>query len=242
MSGSFFFVLEGMDGSGKSELSRRLAAGWRTRIGDRVLLTFQPHDDSIAGKYIRAVLSREWEVVSPTLALAFALNRLDHIQRVITPFLEGGDQRVALCDRYVLSSLVYQTVAPLSIDDVMRINSAARVPDLTIFLDASVETCYQRMGARGTSRELFESQLNETRDAYLRGIEYLRARGETVMIVDANGDRLSVLNGILAALRGAAPAWLPTEPLHELPSVPPLTNLAPAMRVFEQHFVDPQRR
>lgn len=242
MSESFFFVLEGMDGSGKSEISRRLAAGWRAQIGERVLLTFQPHDDSVAGKYIRSILSREWEVISPTLALAFALNRLDHIQRVITPFLEGGDQQVAICDRYVLSSLVYQTVAPLEISDVMLINSAARVPDLTIYLDASAETCYERMGARGTSRELFEGKLNETRDAYLRGIAYLRGRGEQVIIVDANGDRLSVINGILAALRGVAPAWLPTDPVDVLPPIPPITNIAPAMRVFEQHFVDPHRR
>jgi len=238
MTGSFFFVLEGMDGSGKSENSGRLGAYWKAQIGERVLLTYQPHDQNIAGKYIRSILQKDWPVAPQTLALAFALNRLDHIQRVINPFIDSADDRVAICDRYVLSSLVYQTVPPFTIDDVMLINSAARVPDLTIYLDASAETCYERMGARGTTRELFESKLNERRDKYLRAIDYLRARGENVVIVDANGDRLSVLNGILAAVRPFAPAWLPTAPVETLPPVPPQTNIAPAMRVFEQHFVE----
>ena len=45
MSEHFFLVLEGLDGSGKTEISRRLAALLSETLGaDHVLLTYEPHN------------------------------------------------------------------------------------------------------------------------------------------------------------------------------------------------------
>src|SRR5579871_5521612 len=105
MNDHFFLVLEGLDGSGKSEISRRLAEQIGKQIGaDRVLLTFEPHDPSAAGQYIRDVLAKRITISARTLALAFALNRADHNERMIAPFLHDGDHRVVICDRYVMRS------------------------------------------------------------------------------------------------------------------------------------------
>ena len=211
MSGSFFLVLEGLDGSGKSEVSRRLADLLSASLGaDRVLLTYEPHNPSAAGDYCRDVLAKRIAVSSRTLALAFALNRADHLERVMLPFLDG-DQRVVICDRYVLSSLVYQSTGSLSVDDVRALNSGARAPDLTLFLDASPETCSARIGQRQDHRELFEERLAETRDKYLRLIGDLRGRGERIDIIDANGGLIDVLNGLIAALNRSAPEWMRLE-------------------------------
>ena len=70
---TFFLVIEGLDGSGKSEISRRLTALLRATMGDRVMLTFEPHDPSAAGLFIRQVLTRKIEATPRTLALAASL-------------------------------------------------------------------------------------------------------------------------------------------------------------------------
>lgn len=214
MTNHFFLVLEGLDGSGKSELSRRLAAHVGEAVGaEQVLLTYEPRNEMAAGQFCRDVLGKRITVSSRTLALGFALNRADHNERMIAPFLEGGNGRVVICDRYYMSSLVYQSTGGLSINDVMELNKTARPPDLTLFLDASPETCYQRIGQRQDHRELFEERLVETRQKYTTVIDYLRGRGEQIEIVDANGSRLDVLNGMIAALNPRAPDWLRLEPM-----------------------------
>jgi thymidylate kinase len=93
MTESFFLVLEGMDGSGKSEISRRLTEKLSTSLGaEQVLHTYEPHNDSAAGEYIRDVLGKRITISARTLALAFALNRADHNERMIAPFLDGDSK------------------------------------------------------------------------------------------------------------------------------------------------------
>jgi dTMP kinase len=213
---SFFLVIEGLDGAGKSEVSRRLLRLLRQTLGDDVKLTFEPHDPSAGGLFIRQVLAKRVRVSARTQALAFALNRADHHERVIAPFLNAGLKRLLLCDRYYLSSLVYQSTSEQPMEVVMELNASARRPDLTLFLDASTETCYARMGARRADRELFEQNLGEMRRKYDAGIEFLRRRGETVITVNADPSLLDVLNSIIDILNAQGPDWLKLSRLSEL--------------------------
>lgn len=211
----FFLVIEGLDGSGKTEMARRLTAALRSANENgerRVLLTYEPHDPSFGGEFIRQVL-RKAIVVSPrTLALAYAANRADHLDREVLPFLAGGEGRIAISDRYYLSSLVYQTTPDLSTDYVMGINAGSRPPDLTLFLDASAETCYQRISRNRPTRELFDERLAEMRHKYEHAIAYLRGRGERLVALNADGTAEQVLTAVLATLRDHAPAWLAIPP------------------------------
>lgn len=243
---NFFLVIEGLDGSGKSEISRRLAELMRATLDDRVMLTFEPHDPSAAGLYIRRVLRKKILVSSHTLALAFALNRADHNERVIGPFLEqNSGPRLVMCDRYVLSSLVYNTSHDLPMQAVWDLNSGARRPDLTLFLDASAEICYARMGSRGGNRELFESNLAESRAHYFDAIGFLRQHGEQVVVVDANPDLLTVINSIIDVLKMTGPRWLTLQKLMFLEATapalvaPPPLELDRWMRDFVERYSAP---
>jgi dTMP kinase len=236
MSDSFFVVLEGLDGSGKTQLSRALKQTLQQTHGDDVALTFEPHDPSSAGLYTRQVLTKRIKNVQPrTLALGFALNRADHNDRVIEPFLNGGPRRILLCDRYYLSSLVYQSVAPLSMADVRLLNRGARQPDLTLFLDASPHISYERMSKRPADRELFEENLERTRHKYYEGIDLLREAGERVVVINADGTFDEVLRAALDALQQYGPDWLklapPTYKSSAEPS--PLDQLDPAARTLD---------
>ncbi len=217
---NLFLVIEGLDGSGKTEISRRLKQTLQVTHGTEVELTFEPHDPSAAGLFIRQVLTKRIkDVQDRTLALAFALNRADHNDRIINPFLDAGQQRILLCDRYYLSSLVYQSTPAITMEQVLTLNEGARRPDLTIFLSASAQTCYERMRKRPKDQELFERNLEASRQKYLQAIAFLRQRGEPILEINADGDMQTVLNAILNALTAHGPSWLRVQQ--------PLANFAP---------------
>ncbi len=209
---TFLLVLEGLDGSGKSALTSRLYDHFTAALGaDHALRTYEPRDDVQCGADIRRVLAKQMQVSARTLALMFAANRSDHADTLIAPFLStatAATPRIVIMDRYYMSSLVYQARDGLSIDDVMAINSFARTPDLTLFVDADVQVCYDRIGDRGGERQLFETRLNDTRANYMQVIAYLRGRGETIDLVDANGKLDQVVEQTLSTLMRHAPDWL----------------------------------
>ena len=206
-------MIEGLDGSGKTEVAFRLAQVLEQAFPNQIKLTFEPHDPSCAGLFIRQVLKKRIADVAPrTLALAYAANRADHNAREINIFLENGPNRLVICDRYYLSSLVYQTVG-LSLDEVMAINSGARQPDLTLFMNVSAETCYQRMQQRPGDEELFDRNLDATRQKYMAAIDYVQARGDTVVEIDANPPIDVVLASMVDVLVGGdGPEWLTERP------------------------------
>ena len=246
MDSSFFVVIEGLDGSGKTQISRRLKRTLYQTHSQDVELTFEPHDPSTAGLYIRQVLTHRIKNVQPrTLALAFALNRADHNDRVINPFLDNRNNRILICDRYYLSSLVYQTTPGVDMDEIMHLNRGARKPDLTIFLNASASVCYERMRKRPEDKELFEQNLAETRDKYLAAIEYLRARGERIVEINADDDMETVLNRVIDSVLEGGPEWLLVqrpliEETQEVFPLPDLTEASTKAAAIIQRFADQQ--
>ncbi len=65
-------------------------------------------------------------------------------------------------------------------EKVYLFNENVRKPDLILFLNASTQTCYKRMRKRPEEKELFETNLDITRNKYLEAIEFLRDRGERI--------------------------------------------------------------
>ncbi|MFK7808914.1 MAG: dTMP kinase [Saprospiraceae bacterium] len=206
---SLFIVIEGLDGSGKTTVARQLAYFLQNVLSKKVKLTFEPNDASCAGLYIRKVLEKKITNFShETLALAFAANRRDHGDRVVSKWLEEGSDKVVICDRYYLSSLVYQSNDNFSMAEVMRLNANARKPDLIFFMNVSNEVVQQRMDIRNKPKELFEENLSQTRNKFLRGIDFLRTeRAENIFEIDANGTIPSVLSQMAKVIYDLHPEW-----------------------------------
>lgn len=209
---SFFLVIEGLDGAGKSCIARHLYDSLTPAHANRVILTYEPHDLSAAGEHIRDVLAKRVRVSARSLAYAFAHNRIDHLDSVINPHFTSRGKRIVICDRYLLSSLVYQSTDGLSMDDIYALNRWARQPDLTIYLDVSPYNCYARMRNRPTDRELFEINIAERAEKYRAGIELLRSKGEQIIELDANPAIPEVFDNVLGALKEYGPAWLRFQP------------------------------
>jgi dTMP kinase len=174
MPGGRFIALEGIDGSGTTRQCSALAAALRDR-GHEVLETHEPSDRSI-GRVIRERLSLGAEPTDPwALALLFAADRIDHVECEIEPALRRGE--VVICDRYVMSSLVYQSLEcdPLW---VQSINRRAPWPDLTFVLQVAPEVALERTKRRaragGPALERFE--IPDTQRALARAYAEAAAR------------------------------------------------------------------
>ncbi len=139
-----FIVLEGPDGSGTTTHSRFLASGLEA-MGHDVLLTAEPTNGPI-GRFIRGQL-KEADVPSPSaLQLLFCADRAAHIEKVIKPALDAG--KTVVCDRYVISTLVYGEALGLDPEWLLTVNTPFIEPDLLFIALPDFDVCMERIGRR----------------------------------------------------------------------------------------------
>lgn len=182
-----FVVLEGIDGSGTTSQAAALTT-WLEGRGHAVLRTREPTSRAIGG-LIRARLAADAAPLDPhALALLFAADRMDHVSAEIEPALRSG--HIVLSDRYLLSSLAYQSLSA-SLSWVISINAQAPRPDLNLLIDVPVEIAVARVarrleGEQGATKEIFDVPETQRRlaDAYRRLAR--RADVGPVRIVDGN--------------------------------------------------------
>lgn len=199
-----FIVVEGLDGAGTTTQSRRLADRLRAE-GRKVHVTAEPSGGPV-GAVARLVLSKRISGDAKSggfdpgaLALLFAADRLDHVATEIAPLLAEGVDVVS--DRYTLSSLAYQSITCGDAEWVEAVNSKARAPDVTLFLEVSPRTAVSRRFSESSRRELFEVPAFQRKvaRAYERGIATLRALGQRVDVVDGEQD-IAVVTDALASI------------------------------------------
>lgn len=194
-------VVEGPDLSGKTTQRDKIAEDLK-RLGVEVVISREPGGTPFAEKIrdlCKLPLDGEPKHSMTELLLNYA-SRHQHLQEVIIPALKRG--AVVVCDRYHLSSGVFQCMAgTVSWNDFEKINDIVVgdvVPDLTFVFIASPETCTERLRIRrevdgNTTPDHFDDKeeefLNKVRDGYgeiSRGALKVDYTGPIVTI-DANG-------------------------------------------------------
>lgn len=197
MAKGLFIVIEGTDGTGSTTQARLLVDRLVGVTQAAVKFTCEPSAGPI-GTMIRQVLTHRLVVHSKagsrppdwrTMALLFAADRMDHLDSVVSPVLgEGG---IVVSDRYVLSSLAYQSATSAegetSLAWLRAINSRALVPDLTIVLTLPEQTAARRRAGRGEEKELYEESSLQERLVALYGRAKELLPEQNVMFVDASG-------------------------------------------------------
>ena len=171
-----FIALEGIDGSGTTT-HLKLLSSWLTTKGYEVVKTHEPTDGRI-GRVIREVL-RDSSVPSAIDALLFAADRVDNTINCIQPALDKG--KIVITDRYVESSIAYQTSSGLDMAWVRELNKLALTPNITILLDLSPQVALARK-RKSKEKEKFE------RTAFLKNVRQIflsRAEEEGFKVVNA---------------------------------------------------------
>jgi len=139
-----FVVFEGLDGSGTSTQLAIIGA-W---LG--CFTTFEPTNGPI-GALIREKL-REGGFSNETMALLFAADRKEHNKQIKSQLEQN---KTVICDRYVYSSLAYQSSIGVSMDLIKKINEDCIKPDLILYFKISAEDCAERMTSR--KKDSFEN-------------------------------------------------------------------------------------
>ncbi len=204
------FVLEGIDGAGKSTQARSLRRRLRARGYDAVSLR-----EPTRGRYGREIRRKAKEIGSLTpeeeLEL-FLKDRRENVERNIAPALASG--KVVVLDRYYFSTIAYQGAKGLDPGRIRRRNERfAPRPDLVFILDLPAAAGLGRISGRKSRDVLFE------RAGYLRRVRrfFEEMRGKTVVHLDAGRDRKEIggmiLRRVLDCLedRKAKPAKRETE-------------------------------
>jgi dTMP kinase len=157
-----FIVFEGLDGAGTTTQAAKLQALF-TRKGTPSFLTNEPTPDPV-GAFIRRVLTGKeragdgtsYEPGERVMGLLFAADRMAH-SAVIEARRRAGD--VVVCDRYIFSSMAYQTLDPaIRAEWVIDVNQGCAVPDVTLFLATPVDVCLARVAARRGDTTIYENR------------------------------------------------------------------------------------
>jgi dTMP kinase len=180
-----FIVLEGIDGSGKSTIIQKLTKKFN-ELNWPLHTSSEPTKNPI-GSLLRKILTHEISSNEQTIAALFLADRVDHINHPeygMKQFLDKGVH--VICDRYYLSSFAYH-VPHVTLDWVVEANSLASdvlIPDLTLFIDISVQTSLDRINSNRTTIDLFETEdrITQVKENYAKAIEKVKHRESIVMI------------------------------------------------------------
>ncbi|WP_248515713.1 dTMP kinase [Salinarchaeum laminariae] len=199
MTDGLFVAFEGLDGAGTTTQAERTAEYVDAETGRTSALSAEPTDGPV-GTQIRRCLEGEIDFDAETLALLFAADRLDHIDRDIEPSLAAGD--VVLVDRYSLSSFAYQHADGVDGDWLRSINDRARSPDVTFYLDVPPAVCIERLADDGGGTDRFEhaETLERVEAAYERAIAAERDAGNDVRVIDGTRSVSAVSDDIAAVV------------------------------------------
>ena len=96
-----FITFEGIDGSGKSTVSK-VVYGKLKSDGHNVVLTYEPTDSTI-GKFVQKCIKTGDDPF--VTAFTFIADRIQHCKK-IKQWLDDG--KIVLCDRYAESTYAYQ--------------------------------------------------------------------------------------------------------------------------------------
>ena len=96
-----FVTFEGIDGSGKSTIIKKVFERLKSK-GHDVILTFEPTDSWIGKIVQRCIKTKSDPYVT---AFTFIADRVDHCKQ-IQKWLDDG--KIVLCDRYAESTYAYQ--------------------------------------------------------------------------------------------------------------------------------------
>ncbi len=194
---SRFIVIEGLDGAGTTTQTARLTETLSKRSLS-VLATREPTNGPV-GRILRSVLRGDADAPAlETLPWLFAADRADHLYRSVLPALAAGTWVIS--DRYYHSSLAYQMLT-LPFQQIRDLNRAFRAPDLTVFLDVTVDACLERISNR-PEKEIFEerSRLEAIDLNYQKVLAELRFQGENIVTIDGLQSPDEVERDILAAV------------------------------------------
>lgn len=177
-----FIVFEGIDGAGTTTQIRLLSERC-SQEGIPIHCTGEPTENCI-GKTIRQILKGAQRVHPSTMPLLFAADRNEHLygEGGILSWIDKGCW--VLCDRYIFSSLAYQTIEN-DYQQVEELNHRFPLPGILFYLEVPPETGIYRIQGRET-KEIYEvlTFQRKVHQQYQKVLSTYRNCGMEIKILD----------------------------------------------------------
>jgi dTMP kinase len=187
-------VFEGIDGSGKTTVSKMLFDYMKSR--SLPVIWLREPSDSKWGKKIRELSKTKTHIPLEEELNFFIEDRKFNVSRHIKPALNRNES--VILDRYYYSTACYQGARGMDVADIIQMNRKfAPEPDITFIIDVPVKTALDRIKKNRNSREkLFE------RKSFLEEVRrnYLSLSGDKIHVIDGDREIKSVLKQIILVL------------------------------------------
>ncbi len=162
-----YIALEGIDGSGKTTQTEKLADYFRGK-GKSVVQTREPRKEGLIGNIVQKVLTGKIKMPSVALQYLFSTDRVLHHNDVIIPALKAG--KIVVSDRCFWSAIVYGILDRTGNYDseihsflyisqsILSMYHQFIVPDFTFALSVSLETALKRISKKDDEKEIYEDR------------------------------------------------------------------------------------
>jgi dTMP kinase len=207
------FVIEGVDGAGKSTQIKLLRDFFSKKGYNCEYLHFPrtkaPYFGELIARFLRGEFGSLNDVDPYLVAMLYAGDRKD-ASDMITDWLKEG--KIVLLDRYTYSNIAYQCAKLQDIpaqDELMRWilslefnHFAIPQPDLNIFLDVPFAFTEKKLSNARTGDD--RTYLNGTRDIHEESLVFQKKVRDIYLKVAKSDDRLAVVdcsnrNGVMMA-------------------------------------------
>ncbi len=197
-----FITFEGPDGSGKSTIIQKVY-DYLIENNYDVIKTREPGGSPIAEKIRDLIIDTEnIKMGYRTEALLYAASRAQHVEETILPAL--NENKIVLCDRFLISSLAYQGVGRgLGIENVRNINEFAIngvFPDFVLFFDVDPITTLKRKSSLDTADRL-EKEGNNFHERVYNGYKEILNSEKNIEIIDATQSVEDVFSQCIEVLK-----------------------------------------
>jgi dTMP kinase len=179
-------TLEGIDGSGKSTVARKLQENPEVNKFE-LIFTREPTRGTLTGKAVERAIQSDTDQLAELFL--FTADHAEHLAKVVRPALEAG--KSVISDRYSDSRYAYQGVTlkkylenPLVWVKNLH-NGWTIAPDLTFLFDIRPDISVERCGKRGNQTKFEKIEfLREVREIFFR-------------LADEDPDRFIIINASL---------------------------------------------
>ena len=198
-----FITVEGSDGSGKTSFIT-FATEYLKEKGYKVITTREPGGTVFSEKVRELLFDSLNDIDAKTESLLFCASRRDHIVKKILPYVNDG--YIVICDRFVDSSVAYQSYGRgLDKQEILDINAYTTdnlEPDLTLYFSIDVEVGLARTKNRDDNNRMDQESLNFYKNVK-RGYDDLsKENSERIKVIDASDAFENVQKQALSILEG----------------------------------------
>jgi dTMP kinase len=197
------FVIEGVDGAGKSTQIRLLKAFFSKKGYDCEYIHFPrtetPYFGELIARFLRGEFGSLNDVDPYLVAMLYAGDRKDASALIYKWLTEG---KIVLLDRYTYSNITYQCAKLEQVSDQDKLmqwilslefyHFAIPKPDLNIFLDVPFAFTERNLTKTRTGDD--RSYLNGTRDIHEESMTFQKKVREIYLRVSESDERLAVIN------------------------------------------------